>query len=214
MDLWLDLSHLIRDFLSKKISFQSPPQENYQIQNFQNDQRVLDELSEANVDQTDESAGDILSTHQSEEDSVIGNQNNANVDQTVGQLGLQNNEAIEEDDDEILYSDPFEHLPYYHGEISREVAEARLKNMLRGTFLTRYICNYPNAHFISYLKSLFLKTQVQRQQRKREVRPQLGGGEQDDAQHRQGRGWRVLDQQDKVPLLPWPGGALHEQTTH
>ena len=151
MDLWLDLSHLIRDFLSKKISFQSPPQENYQIQNFQNEQRVLDELSEANVDQTDESAGDILSTHQSEEDSVIGNHNNANVDQTVGQVGLQNNEApieepnpipnpfpIEEDDDEILYSDPFEHLPYYHGEISREVAEARLKNMLRGTFLTRY----------------------------------------------------------------------------
>ena len=153
MDLWLDLGHLIRDFLSKKISFQSPSQENYQIQNFQNEQIVLDELNEAHLDQTFENSGDILnlSTHQSEEGSVIANNNNANVDQTVDadQVGLQNNEALfeefnqnipseEEDDDEILYSDPFEHLPYYHGEISREVAEGRLKNMLRGTFLTRY----------------------------------------------------------------------------
>ena len=147
MDLWLDLGHLIRDFLSKKISFQSPSQENYQIQNFQNEQIVLDELNEANVDQTDLSAGDILNTHQGEEDIVIANNNNANVD--ADQVRSQSNEALneefnqnipseEEDDDEILYSDPFEHLPYYHGEISREVAEGRLKNMLRGTFLTRY----------------------------------------------------------------------------
>ena len=146
MDLWLDLGYLIRNFLSKKISVQGPSQENYQIQNFQNEQIVLDELNEANVDQTDLSAGDILNTHQGEEDIVIANNNNANVD--ADQVRSQSNEALneefnqnipseEEDDDEILYSDPFEHLPYYHGEISREVAEARLKNMLRGTFLTR-----------------------------------------------------------------------------
>lgn len=142
MDLWLDLGHLIRDFLLKKISFQ----ENYQIQNFQNEQIVLDELNEAHVDQTVDNSGDILNARPSEEDSVIANDNNADVDETVDcdQVGSQNNEdnenipIEEEDDDEILYSDPFEHLPYYHGEISREVAEARLKNMLRGTFLTRY----------------------------------------------------------------------------
>ena len=142
MDLWLDLGHLIRDFLSKKISFQ----ENYQIQNLQNEKIVLDELNEAHVDQTVDNSGDILNARPSEEDSVIANDNNADVDETVDcdQVGSQNNEdnenipIEEEDDDEILYSDPFEHLPYYHGEISREVAEARLKNMLRGTFLTRY----------------------------------------------------------------------------
>ena len=142
MDLWLDLGHLIRDFLLKKISFQ----ENYQIQNFQNEQIVLDELNEAHVDQTVDNSRDILNARPSEEDSIIANDNNADVDETVDcdQVGSQNNEdnenipIEEEDDDEILYSDPFEHLPYYHGEISREVAEARLKNMLRGTFLTRY----------------------------------------------------------------------------
>ena len=141
MDLWLDLGHLIRDFLLKKISFQ----ENYQIQNLQNEKIVLDELNEAHVDQTVDNSGDILNARPSEEDSVIANDNNADVDETVDcdQVGSQNNEdnenipIEEEDDDEILYSDPFEHLPYYHGEISREVAEARLKNMLRGTFLTR-----------------------------------------------------------------------------
>ena len=134
-----------------RLTPRAPVGANYQIQNFQNEQIVLDELNEAQADQTVENSGDILNTHQSEEDSVIANNNNANVDQTVDadQVGSQNNEALieefnqnipleEEDDDEILYSDPFEHLPYYHGEISREVAEARLKNMLRGTFLTRY----------------------------------------------------------------------------
>ena len=140
MDLWLDLGHLIRDFLLKKISFQ----ENYQIQNFQNEQIVLDELNEAHVDQTVDNSGDILNARPSEEDSVIANNNNADVDQTIEALPGESNPIPsapfpieEEDDDEILYSDPFEHLPYYHGEISREVAEARLKNMLRGTFLTR-----------------------------------------------------------------------------
>ena len=141
MDLWLDLGHLIRDFLLKKISLQ----ENYQIQNFQNEQIVLDELNEAHVDQTVDNSGDILNARPSEEDSVIANNNNADVDQTIEALPAESNPIPsapfpidEEDDDEILYSDPFEHLPYYHGEISREVAEARLKNMLRGTFLTRY----------------------------------------------------------------------------
>ena len=82
--------------------------------------------------------------------------NNANVDQVVeNQSDSQNNEAtapaieafidesnqviLNEDNDEILYSDsdPFEHLPYYHGEISREEAETKLKGMLKGSFLTR-----------------------------------------------------------------------------
>ena len=77
MDLWLDLGHLIRDFLLKKISFQ----ENYQIQNFQNEQIVLDELNEAHVDQTVDNSGDILNARPSEEDSVIANDNNADVDE-------------------------------------------------------------------------------------------------------------------------------------
>lgn len=155
MDLWLDLGHLVREFVSTKISFQGViSDDNYQIQNVQNEQIVLDELNEAHVNQTVENSEDILNAHKNEGETDLENFNYSSVEQTDDkQLGSSdiypNNEALideanqnilnENDDDEILYSDPFEHLPYFHGEISREEAERRLRGVLKGTFLTRYI---------------------------------------------------------------------------
>ena len=150
MDLWFDLGHLIQDFVFTKISFQSY-HENYQSQNLHNEQVAL---NGAHVNETVENSGGNSNTGE-EEESVLESTNNANVEQTVeNQSDKENNEVNEasapaseaiidefndeqDDDDEILYSDPFEHLPYYHGEISRDEAEAKLKGMLKGSFLTR-----------------------------------------------------------------------------
>ena len=152
MDLWLDLGHLVRDFVSAKISSQgSISDDNCQIQNVHNQPNVLDELNEAHENQTVENSEGILNTHQSRGEIDLENFNNSNVDQTVDiQVGSSdihpniealidedNQNFLNEDDDDILYSDPFEHLPYFHGEISREEAERRLRGVLKGTFLTR-----------------------------------------------------------------------------
>ena len=145
MDLWLDLGHLVRDSVSAKISSQ--------IQNVHNQPIVNDELNEAHENQTVENSEGILNTHQRREEIDSGNFNNSNVDQTVdiqvsasssdiqpnfeALIDEANQNILNEDDDDILYSDPFEHLPYFHGEISREEAEQRLRGVLKGTFLTR-----------------------------------------------------------------------------
>ena len=151
MDLWLDLGHLVRDSVSAKISTQGSSDDKYQIQNVHNQQIVNDELNEAHENQTVENSEGILNTHQSREEIDSENFNNSNVDQTVdiqvssseiqpnfeALIDEANQNILNEDDDDILYSDPFEHLPYFHGEISREEAEQRLRGVLKGTFLTR-----------------------------------------------------------------------------
>ena len=136
--------------MSTKISFQgSISDDNNQIQNVHNQHKVLDELNEAHENQTVENSEN---THQSGGEIDLENLN-ANVEGTVDNqvcssdnihpnieaLNDDPNQKIQnEDDDEILYSDPFEHLPYFHGKISREEAETRLRGVLKGTFLTRH----------------------------------------------------------------------------
>ena len=137
MDLWLDFGHLVRDFVSTKISFQgSISDDNNQIQNVHNQHMVLAELNKAHENQTVENSEN---THQSGGEIDLENLNANNMQPNIEALIDEANQNIRnEDDDEILYSDPFEHLPYFHGEISREEAETRLRGVLKGTFLTRY----------------------------------------------------------------------------
>ena len=80
MDLWLDFGHLVRDFVSTKISFQgSISDDNYQIQNVHNQQILLDELNEAHENQTVENSENI---HQSGGDIDLENLN-ANLEETI-----------------------------------------------------------------------------------------------------------------------------------
>ena len=49
--------------------------------------------------------------------------------------GITEDDSDGEDDAE---SDAFENLPYFHGAITREEAEEKLKGKPKGTFLTRF----------------------------------------------------------------------------
>ena len=122
-DLWLDLGLIIKDSLAIRSVIDSSLSllnENYMTQNLLNEQIVEEEKLE-NCEPIQDIQENV-SNHNQKEKS-------------------EHNDNDQDDNDEtgLLESDPFEHLPYYHGEINRQVAEKRLVGKLKGTFLTRFV---------------------------------------------------------------------------